>query len=118
MNEFFSSRFMRDIQAFHTKFGQRYDGPPRSFPDMDMAEFRTRFLQEEKDEFTAAALELARYVALDENPTDEAFITDRLEHMLDGLVDLVVSACGGAWLVHGCQSSLLNRPSRHMKMIC
>jgi predicted HAD superfamily Cof-like phosphohydrolase len=42
-----------DVTMFHVKFGQGYDGPPRTWPDGGVEEdqFRIKFMREEVDEY-------------------------------------------------------------------
>lgn len=87
--------FVGDIEEFHRKFDLFYDGKPRLLP-AELAEFRQRFLQEEKDEYVQHSV--AAELSLQDH--DEAEITYQLAHMLDGLVDLVYVAIGTAHL-HG-----------------
>lgn len=70
-----------DIACFHKKFGLEYDGRARALPP-NMQEFRSKFLNEELEEYELAV-----------NGSD-------LEGALDALVDLVYVALGTAHL-HG-----------------
>src|SRR5512139_697373 len=72
---------MECIQDFHEKFGLEYLGTPR-FLDLDMSEFRIKFMQEELDEYKTARSD------------------GDLEKQLDALVDLMYVALGTAYL-HG-----------------
>lgn len=68
--------YLLDIANFHERFGQTYNGPPRTLP-ADIAVFREKFLREELNEYIAA-----------QNNADA----------LDALVDLVYVALGTAYL--------------------
>ncbi|OXE37528.1 MAG: hypothetical protein CGW95_01030 [Phenylobacterium zucineum] len=87
--------FVGDIEEFHSKFGLFYDGKPRMLPT-ELADFRQKFLQEEKNEYVLHTE--ACTIAVHER--DEAEVTHQLAQMLDGLVDLVYVAVGTAHL-HG-----------------
>lgn len=69
---------MSDITDFHKKFGLEYDGPPRLLP-ADLQHFRTKFMEEENDEFLGA---------------------QTAEDQLDALVDLAYVVYGTMYL-HG-----------------
>jgi predicted HAD superfamily Cof-like phosphohydrolase len=71
----------KDIREFHEKFEINYDGPPRTL-DLDLADFRIKFMMEE----------IKEYVLAHEN--------NDMEGMLDALVDLIYVAAGTAHL-HG-----------------
>lgn len=77
---------VRDITAFHEKFGLAYHGGPRLL-EKDLRDFRLKFMQEELDEYDSASLPI-----IDEKP--------QLAECLDGLVDLVYVALGTSYL-HG-----------------
>lgn len=70
-----------DVEAFHSKFGLKYEGGPRLLPE-EIANFRTKFMQEELDEYVAAA------------------DFESQAKMLDALVDLTYVVLGNAYL-HG-----------------
>lgn len=70
---------MRDVVAFHEKFGINYDGPPRELPH-DIATFRMQFLDEELREYM------------------DAVASHDLEKQFDALIDLVYVALGTAHL--------------------
>ena len=73
-----SPDFMEDIRDFHRKFGLHYAGGPRQLT-LHLAEFRTKFMQEELDEYGIATAKRD------------------LEGQLDALVDLVYVAMGTAY---------------------
>lgn len=91
---------VRDIEDFHKKYGQEYNGLPRALPE-DLAQFREDFIQEEKDEysrharFAQAELSGTRFESF-----DNANFVDHLEEMLDALVDMTYVVLGTAHL-HG-----------------
>lgn len=76
-----ASKFTQDIFEFHEKFGIAYYGPPR-YLDLDLADFRIKFLSEEIEEYAEAV-----------------YVGDKAK-MFDALVDLVYVALGTAHL-HG-----------------
>lgn len=82
-----------DIEEFHRKFQNGYDGKPRLLPG-DMAEFRRKFLDEELVEYKTANDEAVEAMNEGDDPATN------LEDMLDALVDLVYVAVGTAHL-HG-----------------
>lgn len=67
------------IKDFHEKYQLAYDGPPRQLP-AGLQGFRTKFMQEELDEYK------------------EAVESGDLEKQFDALVDLVYVAVGTAYL--------------------
>lgn len=69
-----------DVAAFHRRFGQGYDGPPRVLPP-EMLDFRSGFLHEELREF------------------DHAVAIGDQAKLLDALVDLTYVAIGTADLM-------------------
>ena len=75
------NRFVLDIKDFHEKFGLGYDGPPTT-STRELHDYRTRFMEEELDEY------------------EKAFMEGDLEGQLDGLVDLLYVLLGTA-LMHG-----------------
>lgn len=79
-------RVMSDIRAFHERFGLEYDGEPRELPK-DLRDFRYRFLEEELEEYEAAAEE------------------GDLPGMFDALIDLIYVAAGTLYL-HGFPAEL------------
>lgn len=81
LSSHFFNPMMECISEFHEHFGLAYKESPR-FLDLDMSEFRIKFMQEELDEY-----KLAR------SDSD-------LEKQLDALVDLMYVALGTAYL-HG-----------------
>lgn len=89
-----------DIFDFHFKFGLEYEGPPRVLPP-DLAKFRIKFVDEEANEYCKheAAASAERFI-LTASASDPANYAFHLEHMLDGLVDLVYVAIGTSHL-HG-----------------
>lgn len=72
---------INDIKAFHEKFALEYTGAPRVLP-ADIGRFRTKFMQEELDEYIAATM------------------AGDMEGQFDALVDLIYVALGTAYL-HG-----------------
>lgn len=78
-----------DIDMFHKKFKQNYDGPPAALPP-ETQEFRLKFLHEELKEYEDAVDQLTQY---GESP-------ERLENAFDALIDLVYVTLGTAHL-HG-----------------
>lgn len=72
---------MEMISQFHEHFDLAYTGTPR-FLDLDLSEFRIKFMQEELDEYK------------------EARANSDLEKQLDALVDIMYVALGTAYL-HG-----------------
>lgn len=90
-----SADFVSDVEEFHRKFGLLYEGRPRALT-AELAEFRQRFLQEEKDEYVSHSQSCSLAI----QNCDEAEVTYQLAHMLDALVDLVYVAIGTAHL-HG-----------------
>jgi predicted HAD superfamily Cof-like phosphohydrolase len=64
-----------DIDMFHRKFGQAYNGPPRELP-LDLFNFREGFLREELDEFRLA------------------YHKGDKENQVDSLIDLIYVAYG------------------------
>lgn len=67
------------IKDFHKKFELEYTGGPRQLPD-DLQGFRSKFMQEELDEY------------------EEAVGEEDLEKQFDALIDLVYVAIGTAYL--------------------
>lgn len=80
---------VQDIEDFHKKFEQAYEGGPRVLPK-DIQEFRSKFMREELDEYEAAVDDLSE---VGENTADMALA-------FDALIDLVYVALGTAHL-HG-----------------
>ena len=68
-----------DMAVFHEIFKQAYNGPPRQLP-ADLQKFRSKFLQEELNEY------------------NEAVEAGDLAKQLDALEDLVYVALGTAYL--------------------
>lgn len=93
--------FMRDIANFHEKFGIAYEGRPRALPP-ELGFFRTKFMQEELDEYKTHRDELLDIFGNERatSKIDEERITKLLEEQLDAIVDLVYVALGTAYL-HG-----------------
>lgn len=89
-----------DIEDFHIKFHLEYDGPARVLPP-DLSRFRIKFMDEEQNEYChhEAAASAERYI-LTASASDPANYAFHLEHMLDGLVDMVYVVIGTAYL-HG-----------------
>lgn len=80
---------VRDIEEFHIKYEQAYEGLPRALPS-DTQEFRFKFLREELKEYRYHIL------SMDQDGVNKQALADAL----DGLVDLVYVALGTAHL-HG-----------------
>lgn len=78
IEELFGFNPVADIYEFHLRFGLEYIGPPRFLPD-ELGEFRTKFMQEELNEYKDAKT---------------------LEKKLDALVDLMYVLLGTAHM-HG-----------------
>jgi predicted HAD superfamily Cof-like phosphohydrolase len=72
------NQFLKDIEAFHIKYGLAYNGQPRML-DEKTSSFRAGFIEEELDEYILA---------------------DTMEDKFDALIDLVYVALGTAYL-HG-----------------
>jgi len=72
------NQFLKDIEAFHIKYGLAYNGQPRML-DEKTSSFRSRFIEEELDEYILA---------------------DTMEDKFDALIDLVYVALGTAYM-HG-----------------
>lgn len=70
-------KYLADVAKFHKKFNVPQPRTP-GFPDTDMIDFRLKFLREELEEI------------------EDAVMTNQLEGVLDGLVDLVYVALGTA----------------------
>lgn len=77
----YMTNFVEDIKDFHKKFGLEYSAGPRQLPT-DLQDFRSKFLQEELDEY------------------EEGVVYKDKEKQLDSLVDLLYVAFGTAYL-HG-----------------
>jgi predicted HAD superfamily Cof-like phosphohydrolase len=84
---------VRDIEAFHVKFGHGYTGKPRLL-SADMDEFRRKFLNEELEEYMLAVDEAHEAMCDGRDPAPH------IEKALDALVDLTYVAVGTAYL-HG-----------------
>lgn len=93
---FSQNKMMSDIESFHQRFGLEYTGKPRVL-DLDLMEFRNRFLEEETEEWFFSGAEAIHHINNSDSP-EEAFYTHKLEKQLDGLVDLVYVAFGTAYL--------------------
>lgn len=72
------NKMLKDIEAFHLKYGLAYNGQPRML-DEKTSSFRAGFIEEELDEYILA---------------------DTMEDKFDALIDLVYVALGTAYL-HG-----------------
>lgn len=107
-----SKDLFADVEQFHAQFGLLYEGVPRCLPK-ELQTFRNRFLREELLEYQkeVAGAEFLRsqtrqQILFPNSPWDKSVtdfkpsMTDHLEGMLDGLVDLVYVALGTAQL-HG-----------------
>jgi predicted HAD superfamily Cof-like phosphohydrolase len=92
---------MADIADFHHKFEISYHGRPRALPP-ELGFFRTKFMQEELDEYKTHRDELLDIFGNERatSKIDEERITKLLEEQLDAIVDLVYVALGTAYL-HG-----------------
>lgn len=94
--------FMKDIAAFHQKFGQGYIGKIRSLP-ITFARFRHKFIVEEADEWLQA--QHAINAALDERQEtstpvdshDAAELTHNFHLALDSIVDQIYITLGNAY---------------------
>lgn len=94
---------MKDVAAFHEKFGLAYNGKPRDLRTEvenngnTLYDFRLGFMREEIDEYEdeEEALTLAR------KASDEEEIALRLHKQLDALVDAVYVIVGTAYLQFG-----------------
>lgn len=87
---------MGDIEAFHQLFGLEYKGKPRMLPQ-GLFDFRTKFMDEEKTEYSDEQVKLEDAVAR----RDDRDVTNSLELQLDALVDLVYVVLGTAYLQFG-----------------
>lgn len=83
-----------DIEQFHTKFGLAYSGKPQALTG-ELAAFRIKFLKEEIEEYEKESLEAQLLLS---QPLHGAGIPQKLELMLDALVDEVYVAIGTAYL--------------------
>lgn len=92
----------KDIEDFHVKFGLGYEGKPRLL-NQELQEFRTKFLQEELDEYRGSIATSHSVLVnkhLEGQEKSRAEFTMAMEDSLDALVDLVYVALGTAYL-HG-----------------
>src|SRR5690348_11381567 len=78
-----------DVEAFHEKFGLRYQGKPRVLPK-DLADFRLKFHKEELEEYKKHHYR-AEYDVQFRPGCD---VVGHLEEMLDACVDLVYVVVG------------------------
>lgn len=104
---------MGDIVAFHQFFGQEYLGKPRSLTSEGQADdtvyhFRSKFMQEEKDEYDELQPDLDAKI----KKYDEQGIAAALELQLDALVDLTYVVLGTAYLQFG--SKIFNEAWRRV----
>lgn len=88
--------FFDDVAAFHEKFGLTLEGQGARLLAPEMMSLRNSRLLEEYEEYCNAVVS-ALHDLQRGNVTE---VTDGLEAMLDGLVDLVYIALGTAYL-HG-----------------
>lgn len=92
-----------DVEAFHRRFCQQYNGAPRVLPP-DLAQFREDFDKEETDEYIknarAAAALFLDWSQYGETSVDPEAFTKTLAEMLDALVDGIYVKLGTAHL-HG-----------------
>jgi predicted HAD superfamily Cof-like phosphohydrolase len=86
---------LRDVMAFHEKFGITYEGKPRILP-FDLAEFRMKFSDEEGAEYRDHAGQGLMAIAAGDNVE----VTHHLEEILDALVDKLYVDLGTVYL-HG-----------------
>ena len=84
-----------DVEDFHKKYEQFYDGLPRMLP-RGLSEFRISFLKEEYMEYAMASSRLKKAV----EAKDDSEITYQLEEQLDALVDLTYVIFGTS-ILHG-----------------
>jgi len=91
------SDFYQDVIDFHEKFGHKATHKPRVL-EFEMFRFRMELMMEELKEYETAHRN-ARHL-LTVAPEDKAEINVQLEHVLDGLVDLVYVVLGTAYF-HG-----------------
>lgn len=91
---------MGDVAAFHRKFGQQYEGPPRVLPT-DLFDFRVNFHYEETSEYQDEQPPLVEEL-VKENPNPRV-ITDGLELQLDALADSAWVLLGTADLQFGAE---------------
>lgn len=87
---------VRDVEDFHRKFDQLYNGRPRVL-DQELQDFRVMFLEEELEEYIGASVYAADMLAGRVAPDPGEFVT-ALESQIDSLVDLVYVALGTAHL--------------------
>lgn len=87
-----------DIADFHMKFGLEYIGKPRAL-SRDLADFRMRLMQEELEEYALHEAK-ASWERFSAATPDHDEYAQRLEEMLDALVDEVYVVLGTAYL-HG-----------------
>jgi len=91
---------MLDIAAFHQKFGLEYNGKPRML-DTELFGFRSKFMDEELDEWKDEQTGLVEALTSDDGSPDHRRIAHGLHQQLDALVDLVYVALGTAYLQFG-----------------
>jgi predicted HAD superfamily Cof-like phosphohydrolase len=70
-----------DVEEFHKRFAQVYNGSPRQLP-LDLQSFRSKFLAEELREYE-----------------EEGVIPGNLEKQVDSLIDLIYVAYGTLYLM-------------------
>ena len=86
---------VEDIHEFHTKFGLLHSGSARHL-EGELGNFRSRFLQEELDEYVRSQEAIDHLKSVGE--LDPGEYTFQLGQQLDALVDLVYVALGNAHL--------------------
>lgn len=86
---------MRDVRAFHKKFGLEYAGAPRVL-DPEHSQFRIKFMREELQEYINATEGIEQ--AIRTRKMDD--LQDLMAQQLDALVDLSY-VIGGTAHLHG-----------------
>jgi predicted HAD superfamily Cof-like phosphohydrolase len=92
--------FIGDIEAFHQKFGLEYVGKPRILPS-DLFDFRSRFIDEELQEWREEQAGLVVALTSDDGHPDHRRVALGLHQQLDALVDLTYVVLGAAYLQFG-----------------
>lgn len=91
---------MKDIEAFHQKFGLEYTGKPRIL-EPELFDFRHKFMLEELEEWRNEQGKLIEALTSDGGKADVRDITNGLHQQLDALADLMYVALGTAYLQFG-----------------
>lgn len=86
---------LRDVEAFHAKFGLLFSGDARNLPP-ELSGFRERFMQEELNEYILAARNAEAAIAVGNMDHYYSALADQQ----DALIDLIYVALGTAHL-HG-----------------